>query len=532
MADASGTNTYSYDLRDRLTQKVTPEGTLTYTYDTAGNLTSVQSSNAGGTSVSYGYDQLNRLSTVTDTHTGNISYTYDNVGNLQAYLYPNGVQTTYSYNTLNRLTNLAVNNSKAQTLASYAYTLGPTGNRTAVSELSGRQVSHTYDALYRLTNETITGDPNKNDGTIGYQYDAVGNRLQRTSTVGPVPPASYTYDANDRLTSDSYDLNGSTTASGGNTYTYDYENHLTSSNAGGVTVVHDGDGNRVAKTASGVTTQYLVDDRNLTGYAQVMEEPTAGVVQRVYTYGLNRISQSQASGTSFYGYDGQGSVRILTDTTGAVTDRYDYDAFGTLVASSGITTNAYLYAGEPRDGDLSLYYLRERWLTEQKGRFVSSDPLEHSPVIPESINRYAYAFNRPTDLNDPSGLWPSAPGHNIHAELLQSAFQSILSAQDINVLVEVSNEQDSPIHGGQDTSRSFEHAMSAGRYAAGACVEQQGVPAAEALYNQFLHSNLQQAQLYEAIGTQATHETALRYLGKNLHAIADSTSPSHRGFQP
>ena len=276
----------------------------------------------------------------------------------------------------------------------------------------------------------------------------------------------------------------------------------------------------------------LVDDRNLTGYAQVLEEVTAGAAQRVYTYGLNRISQSQASGTSFYGYDGQGSVRVLTDSSRAVTDRYDYDAFGTLIDSSGVTANAYLYAGEPRDEDLSLYYLRERWLAEQEGRFVSSDPLEHSVVISESINRYTYAFNRPTDLNDPSGLWPSAPWHNIHAQLLQSAFQSTLPAEDINVLVAVSNDQDNPIHGGQDTSRSFEHAMSAGHFAAGACEVQQGAIAAEALYNQFLHSNLEQAQLYEAIGTQATHETALRFLGKNLHAIADSTSPSHQGFQP
>ena len=47
-----------------------------------------------------------------------------------------------------------------------------------------------------------------------------------------------------------------------------------------------------------------------------MEELSGGTVQRVYTYGLNRISQSQAGGTSFFEYDGHGSVRLLTDTTG------------------------------------------------------------------------------------------------------------------------------------------------------------------------------------------------------------------------
>ena len=32
--------------------------------------------------------------------------------------------------------------------------------------------------------------------------------------------------------------------------------------------------------------------------------------------------------TSFYGYDGGGSVRQLTDSAGEVTDKYEYDAFG------------------------------------------------------------------------------------------------------------------------------------------------------------------------------------------------------------
>jgi YD repeat-containing protein len=113
--------------------------------------------------------------------------------------------------------------------------------------------------------ETIAGG--SVNGTIGYQYDPVGNRLQRTSSVAPVPASSYTYDANDRLTTDTYDGNGNTTASGGNTYTYDFENHLKTQNGAAVAIVYDGDGNRVSKTTGGGTTQYLVDDRSLTGYA-------------------------------------------------------------------------------------------------------------------------------------------------------------------------------------------------------------------------------------------------------------------------
>jgi RHS repeat-associated protein len=416
MIDASGTTTYSYDLRDRLLQKATPEGTLTYTYDAAGNLLSIRSSNTGGTSVNYVYDALNRLSTVTDNRlaSGTTTYAYDNAGNLQSYLYPNGMQSLYGYDALNRLTNLAL--SKGGTIASYGYTLGASGNRTAVVEFGGRQVNYTYDALYRLTGETIAGG--SVSGAIGYTYDPVGNRLTRTSTVGPVPAATSTYDANDRLSSDTYDGNGSTTASGGNTYAYDFESHLVSQNGGAVSIIYDGDGNRVSKTAGAATTKYLVDDRNLTGYAQVLEELIGGTVQRVYTYGLNRISQSQASGTSFYGYDGHGSVRILTDSTGAVTDRYDYDAFGNILSQAGATPNVYLFSGEQNDPNLALYYLRARYMSQATGRFWTADSYEGALDQPLSLTLYPFAHSDPILYYDPSGHQALALGEAIEISAL------------------------------------------------------------------------------------------------------------------
>jgi RHS repeat-associated protein len=170
-----------------------------------------------------------------------------------------------------------------------------------------------------------------------------------------------------------------------------------------VTIVYDGDGNRVSKTVAGVTTDYLVDDRNLTGYAQVLEEISGGAVQRVYTYGLSRISQSQATGTSFYGYDGQGSVRLLTDPTGAVTDRYDYDAFGNIISQAGTTPNVYLYSGEQNDPNLSLYYLRARYYKTNIGRFQTTDPYQGTPFDPTSLHQYLYARNDPANRIDPGG---------------------------------------------------------------------------------------------------------------------------------
>ena len=106
-----------------------------------------------------------------------------------------------------------------------------------------------------------------------------------------VPSSPYTYDANDRLTNDTYDDNGNTTAAGGAVLAYDFENRITSVNGGAVSFVYDGDGNRVARIANGVRTDFLVDDRNPTGHAQVVEEIVGGAVERVYTYGLGLIGQ-------------------------------------------------------------------------------------------------------------------------------------------------------------------------------------------------------------------------------------------------
>jgi RHS repeat-associated protein len=187
------------------------------------------------------------------------------------------------------------------------------------------------------------------------------------------------------------------------------ENHLMSMSASGssVSLLYDGDGNRVAKTVNSVTTRYLVDDLNPTGLPQVMDEVVGGAVERVYTYGLQRISEDQnVSNTwigSYYGYDGAGSVRQLTNSAGVVTDTYEYDAFGNKINSTGTTPNNYLYRGEQYDSDLGLYYLRARYYNTMTGRFVSMDPENGIVTDPKTLHKYLYANGDPINRIDPSG---------------------------------------------------------------------------------------------------------------------------------
>jgi RHS repeat-associated protein len=130
-----------------------------------------------------------------------------------------------------------------------------------------------------------------------------------------------------------------------------------------------------SRKVNGQTKSYLIDDRNPTGYAQVVEEIVNGSVNHTYTYGHDLISQDQvdpannAWHATFYAYDGHGNVRFLTNESGQVTDTYVYDAFGTLITATGSTNNRYLYTGEQFGPNLGLYYLRARLMNPLTGRF-------------------------------------------------------------------------------------------------------------------------------------------------------------------
>lgn len=427
---------YEYDSRDRLMRKTTTwnGGTsieagslvvsLNYGYDVNGNLTNMASSMANGVNLAYSYDPLNRMVNVLSHGQLAASYTFDAVGNLQGMKYGNGLTNAYQYDSLNRLTNL-VWMSNSATVAKFYYQLGKTGNRTNLSEIVNgiaRTNTWQYDNLYRLTSEIISGM-----GNIGYQFDPVGNRTNRASTIGALPATSYQYNTNDWLATDGYDnlpggdsnpSNGNTTTSGTNSYGYNVLNQMLNANYPAIQMAYDPDGNRYVKTADGgnTWTLYLVDDRNPTGYPQVVEEyqgsgSTSSVyLKRAYNYGMSLISQQQydtntllPSILSYYGMDGHGSVRFLTDTNQHITDTYVYDAYGTLISSNGSTPNNYLYTGQQFDPDLGLYYLRARYYNTDTGRFWTSDIFGGHQEDPLSLHKYVYCEADPIENTDPTG---------------------------------------------------------------------------------------------------------------------------------
>jgi uncharacterized protein RhaS with RHS repeats len=71
----------------------------------------------------------------------------------------------------------------------------------------------------------------------------------------------------------------------------------------------------------------------------------------------------------------------LSDPAGALTDTYQYDAFGNELGRTGVTENNYLFAGEQFDESLHHYYLRARYYDQSVGPDSISSMFRTSPRI-------------------------------------------------------------------------------------------------------------------------------------------------------
>ncbi len=349
MTDTSGVTQYSYDVLDRLgsvTYPATPT-TTAYTYDGVGNrLTQQVDANPATVQT---YDEADQLKTI-----DGVTNTFDLNGSLQTIGLGNNLPNTFLYDQAERL-----------------FRTGPC--RADVND-DGKVNSSDLNIVANLH----AG----NQGSTKYDLSS---------------------DLNGDLKINSTDLAITQTES----------NKNCKGSSGNGRSWYDGDGLRVRQRtfltggASVVNDDYVWDaGAGLPVVLQDVRTPPAGsAMATTYLYGLGLISSTDSGGvTSYTLADGLGSTTQLTDSTGAVTDSYSYDVFGSPRTTTGTTANDFRYAGEQRDGNANrgLYFLRARSYDPTLGRFLQKDPL---PLV----NRYAYAGNNAANLTDPSGLLP-CPG--------------------------------------------------------------------------------------------------------------------------
>jgi RHS repeat-associated protein len=111
------------------------------------------------------------------------------------------------------------------------------------------------------------------------------------------------------------------------------------------------------------------------------------------------------TGTNFLHRDHLGSVRAVTESN-IPRVRANFQAFGERIESLSEIPESKGFIGERHDdgaGEPGLIYLNARYYDPVLARFIQPDPLD--PFVPGvGVNRYAYAFNNPVMMLDPSGL--------------------------------------------------------------------------------------------------------------------------------
>jgi RHS repeat-associated protein len=200
----------------------------------------------------------------------------------------------------------------------------------------------------------------------------------------------------------SWDNNGNLINDGVSSYTYDAANpqggrrRLATLNDGTGTssYTYNGLGDRLAQTVGGVTTNYTLDLN--TGLTQVLTDG-----ENTYLYGISRLAQN-ATDKEYFLSDALGSVRQLSDPTGAITLNRSYTPFGEVLSESGTGESIYGYTGEVTD-ESGLVFLRARYYLPGSGGFISKDMWSSIYVHPQSLQKWVYVKGDPINYVDPTG---------------------------------------------------------------------------------------------------------------------------------
>jgi RHS repeat-associated protein len=412
--NANVTYTYAYDTSGRVASVTDNRGyTITYEYDQAGNRTRMtfQPGTVDQRITTYAYDNNGRLTGITSP-AGTFTYGYDSIGRRTSLAYPNQVTTSYGYDDGGRLTSL--NHTAGGTaIAAFTYTLDQVGNRT--SKAAAELENYVYDLVYRLLTVTSTKPET-------FSFDPVGNRL-----TGPgAKDTGYLYNAGNQMTQGrrlayGYDNAGNQitrtvpiTADKSWVQTWDYENRLVKveklkgAEKRTVSFSYDPSGRRIGKQMTvvkdGVTKtsswNYVYDNDNIA--LEAYTDETGAVTKTFYTHGAGvdeHLALERNGQFYYYHADGLGSMVVITDSSKAVVQAYEFDSFGMVKLSTGFR-NSYTYTGREWDKETGLYYYRARYYDPMEGRFISKDPIGFKG----GVNEYSYVKNDPINGIDPTGL--------------------------------------------------------------------------------------------------------------------------------
>jgi YD repeat-containing protein len=388
----------TYDALGRVTVVTNALGTFTNTYvGVTGRIATNYYPNGQTTVFSY-YGSTNdfRLSEIRhstiNTQLSTFQYTYDADGQIATWTQQADVQTPQvwvtEYDPVDQLLGVTVrsNTVAGAILKRYAYGYDKSGNRT--SEMVGTSstssvTSAAHNNLNQLTSTTGGGAVRFKGSldelgtvTVGDSAASLDSRTTNftgyaTTATGTntVPVIATDYSGNARtnqyqlvVTNNGvakallYDLNGNltnaVTATTTNTYEWDAEDRLVritqlSTNNPQLVSEFSYDGLsrlvRIIEKTNGVAqgTNWFV----WAGTERCEERDSAGATVTKRFFDQGQINYQPSTINLFYTTDHLGSIREMTDITGAVRARYDCDPYGRVTQVSGDLASDFRYTG-------------------------------------------------------------------------------------------------------------------------------------------------------------------------------------------
>ncbi len=433
-------NTY---ISGRLAETTTPEWTNTYEYF-CGDLP--KTITRGSETVGYSYDNsLVTNITQSGTITSALGFTYNNDFKLTSFTYA-GATEDLGYDNDGLLTSTgdfiitrSSDNGLPQSVSDTTFTLSrgfngygevDTVNINVAGSIFGYALTRYNGGRIETKTETIAGV----DVLFAYSYDDLGRLL--TVTRDGALMEEYRYDENGNRTYEQNSYLGTTgrafshseedhtITAGSITYEFDYDDNLASRINGSETTeyaysstgelqsvtlpdtrvisfVHDPLGRRIAKRIDGtIVEKYLWSGRTT---LLAVYDGSNNLLQR-FEYGDGRMPfVMTASGAVYYlAYDQVGSLRIVSDSTGNVVKRIDYDTFGNILRDSDPGFSVpFGFAGGLYDRDTGLVRFGYRDYLAEIGKWTAKDPIDFAAG---DSNLYGYVQNDPVNFVDPEGL--------------------------------------------------------------------------------------------------------------------------------
>ena len=371
----------------------------------------------GGREINYEYDELMRLSKLTDTDT---EYTYFyNENGLLSKRSSGIIESEYGYNAGGMLDSLT-HRVQDDILESYQYEYDFMGNRTREKRYRKNQEEETGIFEYQYDKASRLIKVQKDKKVLhSYEYDFLGNRKKMVSGL---EETVYYYNVLNQLVKEEapectrhyqYDNRGNMVSVFENEqqikeFTYNAADQLVcfrNDKGDKAEYQYDGLGNRVsviqsfadssAYNASRENSHFILDLTK--SYNNVlMKEEDGGRQEFIWDSQL----LSMVSGESVYQYLGDvlGSTTQILDKEGKSKIAYSYDEFGNDLSDNQGIFQPFGYTGFQKDSLSGNYFAKYRQYNAAHGRFVSEDLVKYGQ------NWFIYCSDNPFKYIDPLGL--------------------------------------------------------------------------------------------------------------------------------